>query len=183
MRSQWTCAPTGSTQDHDCRTDRSPRHQARVTWLSTSSRGAAGAAGRGQRGPDEVARAQLARSRTLAQDPKAIVDQPQADIRSFTLTLEPELRAPSAGRARVRSSVSVTSLVDDFYAEVVQPLKPWAPPAPKPKAAPAPTEGAPSSVLSTTADASQVVEGAPAPAVTSRPELAPVPDWSGTATS
>ena len=45
------------------------------------------------------------------------------------------------------------------------------------------TDDSPSSVLSTTADATQVVEGAPAPAVTNRPELAAPAGWPATTTS
>jgi hypothetical protein len=72
---------------------------------------------------------------SLAQDPKAIVDQPGADIRSFTVTLS-EAAGTKRGQGKGSFVSSVTSLVDQFYTEVVQPLKPWAPPAPKPKAAP-----------------------------------------------
>lgn len=118
----------------------------------------------------------------LLADSKVIVESPQVDIRSFTLTSS-QSAGTKRGQGKGSFVSSVTSLVDSFYAGVVQPLKAWTPPAPKPKAAPAPTEGESSIVRSTTADSSRALEGAPAPAVTSRPELAPVPDWPTTSTS
>ena len=63
-------------------------------------------------------------SRSLAQDPKAIVDQPGADIRSFTVTLS-QPAGTKRGQGKGSFVSSVTSLVDGFYADVVQPLKPW----------------------------------------------------------
>ena len=118
----------------------------------------------------------------LLADPKVIVDALHADIRSFTLTAS-QSAGTKRGQGKGSFVSSVTSLVDNFYAGVVQPLKPWTPPAPKPKAAPTADGGSPSSVLSTTADASQVVEGAPAPAVTNRPELAAPAAWPAASTT
>ena len=71
----------------------------------------------------------------LIDDPKAIIEQPGADIRSFTVTLS-QPAGTKRGQGRGSFVSSVTSLVDRFYVEVVQPLKAWSPPAPKPKAAP-----------------------------------------------
>jgi hypothetical protein len=161
-------------------TDR--RASARVTWLLNQLKTA----------PTDlqvvasVARVKSpGRSHALSEllaDPKVIVDAPHADIRSFTLTVS-QSAGTKRGQGKGSFVSSVTSLVDNFYAGVVQPLKPWTPPAPKPKAAPTAGDGSPSSVLSTTADASQVVEGAPAPAVTNRPELAAPAGWPATSTS
>ena len=75
----------------------------------------------------------------LEQDPKAIVDQPGADIRSFTVTLS-QPAGTKRGQGKGSFVSSVTSLVDQFYADVVQPLKAWTPPAPKPKVAPSDPE-------------------------------------------
>ncbi len=155
-------------------TDR--RASARVTWLLNQLKAAPPAL----QVVANVARAKTAgRTHALSalnDDPKVIVESPHADIRSFTLTLS-QGAGTKRGQGKGSFVSSVTSLVDSFYVEVVQPLKPWRPPAPKPKATAAPSEDAPSSVLSATADNSQVVEGAPPPAVGSRPELAPVRPW------
>lgn len=156
-------------------TDR--RASARVTWLLNQLKSAP---------PTLQVVANIARAKSsgrsyalsaLIDDPKAIVEAPQADVRSFTLTLS-QSAGTKRGQGKGSFVSSVTTLVDSFYVGVVQPLKPWAPPAPKPKAAAAPDDDAPSSVISTTTDASRVVEGAPPPAVGTRPELAPVRPWS-----
>ena len=110
----------------------------------------------------------------LIADPKLIAETPHVDIRSFTLTAS-QSAGTKRGQGKGSFVSSVTSLVDSFYAGVVQPLKPWVPPAPKPKAPAPPSDDGPSSVLSNTVDASQVVEGAPAPAITARPELTAAP--------
>jgi len=68
----------------------------------------------------------------LQDDPKIPVQHAQADIRSFTLTLS-QPAGIKRGQGRGSFVGSVTSLVDSFYADVVQYLKPWTPPAPKPK--------------------------------------------------
>ena len=68
----------------------------------------------------------------LQDDPKLPVQHAQADIRSFTLTLS-QTAGTKRGQGRGSFVGSVTSLVDSFYADVVQYLKPWTPPAPKPK--------------------------------------------------
>ena len=161
-------------------TDR--RASARVTWILNQLKTAP---------PALQVVANVARAKSpgrtyelsaLLADPKVMVENPHVDIRSFTLTLS-QSAGTKRGQGKGSFVSSVTSLVDSFYAGVVQPLKPWTPPAPKPKAAPTIDDGAPSSVLSTTVDATQVVEGAPAPAVTSRPELTPAPSWPAASTS
>ena len=53
-----------------------------------------------------------------------IVDQPGADIRSFTVTLS-QAAGTRRGQGKGSFVSSVTSLVDQFYAEVVQPIKVW----------------------------------------------------------
>jgi hypothetical protein len=68
----------------------------------------------------------------LQDDPKLPVEHAQADIRSFTLTLS-QPAGTKRGQGRGSFVGSVTSLVDRFYAEVIQYLKAWTPPAPKPK--------------------------------------------------
>lgn len=66
----------------------------------------------------------------LRDDPKLAIEQPQADIRSFTLTLS-QTAGTKRGQGKGSFVGSVTTLVDQFYATVVQYLKPWTPPAPK----------------------------------------------------
>jgi hypothetical protein len=112
-------------------TDRGAR--SRLTWLLKQLKGAPS---------DLQVVANVARSKTagrsyelatLVDDPRKIVEQPHADIRSFTLTLS-QHSGTKRGQGQGSFVNSVTSLVDRFYNEVAQPLKPWTPPAPKPKA-------------------------------------------------
>jgi hypothetical protein len=76
-------------------------------------------------------------------DGKLLVADPQRDIRSFTLTLT---AAAGSKRDHGKGSFpdSVLALVDDFYATVVQPLRPPPVAAPKPKTA-SPLPGEPPS--------------------------------------
>lgn len=115
----------------DAPLDRRP--SARVTWLLNQLKGAP---------PTLQIVANVARSKTasrsyllstLVENPKAIVEQPAVDIRSFTLTLS-QMAGTKRGQSRGSFVSSVTGLVDRFYVEVVQPLKAWTPRAPKPKA-------------------------------------------------
>ena len=118
-------------------TDR--RVGARVTWLLNQLKAAPPTLGI----VANVARKSAGRSFALSallEDPKAIVEQPHADIRSFTVTLS-QPAGTKRGQGKGSFVSSVTSLVDAFYTDVVQPLKPWAPPAPKPKVAPAHDSG------------------------------------------
>jgi hypothetical protein len=114
-------------------TDR--RAQARVTWLLNQLRA----------GPANLrVVANVARARgdgasyelsSLLEDPKVIVETADRDIRSFTLTLS-QPAGSKRGQGKGSFVKSVTTLVDTFYVHVVQPLKVWAPQAPKPKAQP-----------------------------------------------
>jgi hypothetical protein len=73
-----------------------------------------------------VARKSAGRSFALSallEDSKPILEQPQADIRSFTVTLS-QPAGTKRGQGKGSFVNSVTSLVDKFYVEVVQPLKP-----------------------------------------------------------
>ena len=112
-------------------TDR--RVSARVTWLLNQLKAAPPTLGI----VANVARKSAGRSFALSallEDPKAIVEQSHADIRSFTVKLS-QPAGTKRGQGKGSFVNSVTSLVDAFYTDVVQPLKPWTPPAPKPKAA------------------------------------------------
>ena len=108
------------------------RASARVNWLLAQLKNAP---------PTLHVVANAARSKTtgksialsaLVEDPKIILEQPNADIRSFTLTLS-QPAGTKRGQGRGSFVGSVTSLVDRFYVEVAQPLKAWSPPAPKPR--------------------------------------------------
>jgi hypothetical protein len=68
----------------------------------------------------------------LLDDPRLLVPNPAGDVRSFTLTLS-QVAGTKRGQGRGSFVSSVTSLVDTFYVDVVQHLKPWTPTAPKPK--------------------------------------------------
>jgi hypothetical protein len=69
----------------------------------------------------------------LTADPKNLGVDPQADVRAFRLVVS---RSSGSKRGQGRGSFigSVTALVDLFYADVVQTLKPWTPQAPQVKA-------------------------------------------------
>jgi hypothetical protein len=71
----------------------------------------------------------------LVENPMLLVENPQADIRSFTVTL---CRPAGTKRGQGKGSFvsSVTDLVDRFYAEVLLSLKPWSAPPPRPKSPP-----------------------------------------------
>ena len=108
------------------------RASARVTWVLNQLKSAPPTLGVVANVPRRSPGRSFALS-SLVEDPKAILEQPDADIRSFTVTLSQQA-GTKRGQGKGSFVSSVTSLVDQFYAEVVQPLKPWAPPAPRPKA-------------------------------------------------
>ena len=64
-----------------------------------------------------------------------LVENPQADIRSFTLTLN-HAAGTKRGQGRGSFVSSVTGLVDKFYIDALQYLKVWSAPPPRPKQAP-----------------------------------------------
>jgi hypothetical protein len=68
----------------------------------------------------------------LRANPGLLVEDAKRDIRSFTVTLA---RTAGSKRGQGRGSFvgSVLELVDDFYRDVVQLLRPWTPSAPKVK--------------------------------------------------
>lgn len=71
----------------------------------------------------------------LDENPMLLVENPQADIRSFTVTLcHPAGGKRGQGKGSFVSSV--TGLVDRFYAEVLLSLKVWSAPPPRPKSPP-----------------------------------------------
>ncbi len=71
----------------------------------------------------------------IIENPLLLVENPQADIKSFSITLS---HAAGSKRGQGKGSFvgSVTGLVDQFYIGVIQHLKVWSPPPPRPKAAP-----------------------------------------------
>ena len=107
----------------------------RINWLVRQLKDA----------PDDLMiSASAARSRTpgstrtlkeVRENPSLLLDDPQAEVRSFTLTLSAK-SGTKRGQGRGSFVGSVTALVDSFYIGVVQYLKNWSPAAPKPKSAP-----------------------------------------------
>jgi hypothetical protein len=71
----------------------------------------------------------------LRDNPTLLLEDPQADIKSFTLTLN-HPAGTKRGQGRGSFVSSVTSLVDQFYADVILFLKVWAAPPPQPKETP-----------------------------------------------
>jgi hypothetical protein len=67
--------------------------------------------------------------------PTLLVEDSQADIKSFSLTLN-HAAGTKRGQGRGSFVSSVTSLVDRFYAEVILNLKSWSAPPPRPKDVP-----------------------------------------------
>jgi len=117
------------------------RQQTRVNWLVRQLKEA----------PDDVrVEAVTAWSRgdsaaallkQLRDDPSLLVADPKRDIRSFTLTLS-KPAGTKRGQGRGSFVGSVLDLVDAFYRDVVQVLRPWTPSAPKVKAPDATHDGA-----------------------------------------
>lgn len=68
--------------------------------------------------------------KVLHAEPKHIVNDPKADIRSFTLTLDRPMGQKRGGGHGMFID-SVVGLVQTFYGDVVEHLKPWVAPAPK----------------------------------------------------
>ena len=71
----------------------------------------------------------------LRDDPLLLIESSQADIKSFILTLN-HAAGTKRGQGRGSFVSSVTSLVDRFYVEIIQYLKPWSALPPRPKQAP-----------------------------------------------
>ena len=70
-----------------------------------------------------------------ADSPMLLVENPQADIKSFILTLN-HAAGTKRGQGRGSFVSSVTGLVDTFYVGVLQYLKTWSAPPPRPKQPP-----------------------------------------------
>jgi hypothetical protein len=70
--------------------------------------------------------------KTLRADPALLVADPKRDIRNFTLTLS-KVAGTKRGQGRGSFVGGVLDLVDAFYRDVVQVLRPWTASAPKVK--------------------------------------------------
>jgi hypothetical protein len=114
------------------------RATTRVNWLLRQLRNA----------PNGLSvRARTARSRgdgpshtldALLEDPRIVLEDPNADVRTFTLTLS-HPTGTKRGQGRGSFVGSVLDVIDRFYEEVVQSLKPWTPSPPKLKPESAPS--------------------------------------------
>ena len=80
--------------------------------------------------------------RDAREHPAQMVDDDKKDIRAFKLALSARIGV-KRGQGRDSFIGSVLDLVDRFYAEVVQSLKPWNPPAPKLRQSPGVVEQPP----------------------------------------
>ena len=80
--------------------------------------------------------------KTLRVDPSLLVADPKRDIRNFTLTMS-KVAGTKRGQGRGSFVGGVLDLVDAFYRDVVQVLRPWTPSAPKVKTSEAVHDGAP----------------------------------------
>ncbi|HEX3956705.1 MAG TPA: hypothetical protein VHZ03_08735 [Trebonia sp.] len=65
-------------------------------------------------------------------DPRSLVEEPAHELRSFTVSLSCNA-GPARGQGRGSFVDSVLTVVEKFYSEVVQHIKPWAPAPPKVK--------------------------------------------------
>jgi len=72
--------------------------------------------------------------KTLRADPTLLVADPKRDIRSFTLTMS-KVAGTKRGQGRGSFVGGMLDLVDAFYRDVVQVLRPWTPSAPRVKTA------------------------------------------------
>lgn len=63
-------------------------------------------------------------------DPRLLAESPHNDLRSFTLSLRSNA-GPARGQGHQSFVNSVLTAVEKFYAEVVQPIKPWSAAPPK----------------------------------------------------
>jgi hypothetical protein len=109
---------------------REGRSTTRVNWLVRQLKTAPGqlciepsAAWQRGRGPART----LDEART---DPKALVQDPEHELRSFTLSLSCN-SGPARGQGHGSFVDSVIAAVDRFYTDVVQHIKAWAPAPPK----------------------------------------------------
>lgn len=103
----------------------------RVNWLLRQLQGAP---------PGLLVSVTTARKRTrgctlplqsVRDNPALLLDDPKAEITSFVLTMS-QAAGTKRGQGRGSFVGSVIGLVDQFYADVVQYLKTWTAPAPKP---------------------------------------------------
>src|ERR1700733_12773568 len=109
---------------------REGRATTRVNWLVRQLKTAPGqlciqSSAAFQRGRGQARTLDEARN-----DPKSLVEDPVHELRSFTISRSCNA-GPARGQARGSFVDSVLTAVDKFYSEVVQHIKPWAPPPPR----------------------------------------------------
>lgn len=75
----------------------------------------------------------------VRQAPETLFEDPKKELRSFTIRLS-AVAGTKRGQGKGTFVGAVLSLVDSFYENVVQHLKPWTPPAPSVKSRPAADE-------------------------------------------
>jgi hypothetical protein len=109
---------------------REGRPTTRVNWLVRQLKAAPGQlciqpSAAWQRGRGQARTLEEARK-----DPRALVEDPAHEMRSFTVSLSSNA-GTARGQGRGSFVDSVLAAVDKFYGEVVQHIKPWAPAPPK----------------------------------------------------
>jgi hypothetical protein len=109
---------------------REGRPTTRVNWLVRQLKAAPGQlciepSAAWQRGRGQARTLDEARK-----DPRALVEDPAHELRSFMVSLSCNA-GPARGQGRGSFVDSVLTAVDKFYSEVVQHIKPWAPAPPK----------------------------------------------------
>ncbi len=77
----------------------------------------------------------------VREQPDCLIEDPQKELKSFTIRLS-ALAGTKRGQGRGSFVGSVLALVEDFYASVVQNIRPWTPPAPPVKPRSTTDEGA-----------------------------------------
>ena len=111
---------------------REGRATTRVNWLVRQLKTAPGqlciqSSAAFQRGRGQARTLDEARN-----DPRSLVEDPAHELRSFTVSRSCNA-GPARGQGRGSFADSVLTAVDNFYSEVVQHIKPWAPAPPKVK--------------------------------------------------
>lgn len=136
------------------------RNETRVRWLlrqipeeQTDIVIAANYRGRREAAPIEDARA----------DESVVIPDPNRELSRFRVTRIYPMGLARSVRSKSSFIQSVTSAVDDFYAEILQRLKPWNPPAPKFREKPEPRKQPSDELASTDLSSMDGPEPAEAP--------------------
>ncbi|HEY6492352.1 MAG TPA: hypothetical protein VIZ43_03705 [Trebonia sp.] len=109
---------------------REGRSTTRVNWLVRQLKNAPGQVRVQPSAAFQRGRGQVRTLDEARKDPRSLVEDPAHELRSFTVSLSCNA-GPARGQGRGSFVNSVLTAVDNFYSEVVQHVKPWAPAPPK----------------------------------------------------